>query len=51
MIRMAPTVTIVKSREDLLAGVEQEVELVIRAGSRAFDQVLLHFFSNLLIDY
>ena len=41
MTRMAPTVMVVKSREDLLAGVEQEVELVIRAGSRAFDQVNL----------
>ena len=39
MVRVAPTVTIVKNREDLLAGIEQEVDLVIRAGSRAFDQV------------
>ena len=39
MMRVAPTVTIVKNREDLLAGIEQEVDLVIRAGSRAFDQV------------
>ena len=40
VIRVAPTVTIIKTRDDLLAGTEQEVDLVIRAGSRACDTVI-----------
>jgi hypothetical protein len=42
-----PSVTVIKSREDLLAGTEQEVELVIRTGSTAFKKVsfiITHYY-------
>lgn len=49
VIRVAPTVTIIKTRDDLLAGTEQEVDLVIRAGSRAFDKVFFIVFYYFMI--
>ena len=42
VIKVVPTVTILKSSEDLLAGTEQDLELVIKAGSMAFDKVLAY---------
>jgi hypothetical protein len=45
-----PSVMVIKSRDDLLAGTEQEVELVIRTGSTAFQNVyisLAFYCSNL----
>ena len=51
VVRVTPTVTIVKCREDLLAGIEQEIQLVIRTGSAPFKQVRqpeIHFHACLL---
>ncbi|EFX70597.1 hypothetical protein DAPPUDRAFT_309387 [Daphnia pulex] len=36
VVEVMPSVMVIKSRDDLLAGTEQEVELVIRTGSTAF---------------
>lgn len=39
VVEVMPTVTIIKSRDDLLAGTEQQVDLVIRSGSTVFLEV------------
>lgn len=45
VVEIIPTVKVIKTNDDLLAGTEQEVELVIRTGSRAFHEVFLPAFS------
>lgn len=50
VVEVMPSVMVIKSRDDLLAGTEQEVELVIRTGSTAFQNVyisLAFYCSNL----
>lgn len=37
-----PSVTVIKARDDLLAGTEQEVEIVVRTGSMAFQNVYVY---------
>jgi len=39
VVRVTPTVTVVKDRDDLLAGLEQHIQLVIKTGSTPFNQV------------
>ena len=39
VVEVTPTLKVIKTDDDLLAGSEQQVELVIRTGSRAFHQV------------
>ena len=39
VVKVTPMVTIVKPPEDLLVGIEQPIQLVIRTGSIAFDKV------------
>lgn len=39
VVEVTPTLKVIKTDDDLLAGTEQQVELVIRTGSRAFHQV------------
>lgn len=39
VVKVTPVVTIVKPPEDLLFGIEQSIQLVIRTGSVAFDKV------------
>lgn len=48
VVEVMPSVTIIKSRDDLLAGTEQEVDLVIRTGSTAFHDVNSHMFIFLM---
>lgn len=40
VVEVIPVVTVVKSSDDILAGIEQEVDLVIRAGSTSFPDVI-----------
>lgn len=42
VIEVVPSVTVVKTNDDLLAGTEQEVSLVVRTGSMAFREVISH---------
>lgn len=39
VVKVTPVVTIVKPPEDLLVGMEQPIQLVIRTGSIPFDKV------------
>lgn len=40
VVEVLPSITIGKTSEDLLAGVEQSIDLVIRTGSKKFDEVI-----------
>lgn len=43
VVEVMPSVTVIKTRDDLLAGTDQEVELVVRTGSTAFQNVFQRY--------